>query len=88
VATVVTAIALIISAFLYVRYKPPAPPEKIIEKHTAPYNDLIAKTTKPAPETETTIEIETLEDLAKIAEILARPILHKKRRRAHILHNR
>ena len=83
VATVVTAIALIISAFLYVRYKPPAPPEKIIEKHTAPYNDLIAKTTKPAPETETTIEIETLEDLAKIAEILARPILHTKKGEEH-----
>jgi hypothetical protein len=30
----------------------------------------------PTHETKTTIETETLEDLAKIAEILARPILH------------
>jgi len=71
-----TTAALAISAFLYIRYKPPAPPTKIIEKLTAPYKELIAKTTKPAPETKTTIETETLEDLAKIAEILARPILH------------
>ena len=76
VATAVTAIALLISAFLYVRYKPPAPPEKIIEKLTAPYKELIAETTQKPPETETTIEVETIEDLAKIAEILAKPIFH------------
>ena len=82
-ATAATTIALAISAFLYVTYKPAAPPKKIIEKLTAPYKDLIAKTTKPAPETKTTIEIETLEDLAKIAETLARPILHTTKGKEH-----
>lgn len=76
VATAITAIALIISAFLYVRYKPPTPPEKIIEKLKAPYKELIAETTQKPPETETTIEVGTIEDLAKIAEILAKPIFH------------
>ena len=82
-ATASTTAALAISAFLYIRYKPPAPPTKIIEKLTAPYKELIAKTTKPAPETENTIETETLEDLAKIAEILARPILHTTEAKEH-----
>lgn len=76
IATASTTIALAISALLYVRYKPPTPPTKAIEKLTAPYKELIAKTTHKPPETKTTIEMETLEDLAKIAEILARPILH------------
>jgi hypothetical protein len=76
IATATTAAALTISAFLYIKYKPAPPPTKIIEKLTAPYKELIAKTTQKPPETENTIETETLEDLAKIAEILARPILH------------
>jgi len=76
IATAATTIALAISAFLYIRYKPAPPPTKIIEKLTAPYKELIAKTTQKPPETKTTINMETLEDLAKIAETLARPILH------------
>ena len=82
-ATASTTAALAISAFLYVRYKPPAPPTKRIEKLTAPYKELIAKTTQKPPETKTTIEMETLEDLAKIAEILARPILHTTEAKEH-----
>jgi hypothetical protein len=76
IATASTTIALAISAFLYIKNKPTPPPIKIIEKLTAPYKELIAKTTQKPPETKTTIETESLEDLAKIAEILARPILH------------
>jgi len=76
IATAATTIALAISAFLYIRYKPAAPPTKVIEKLTAPYKELIAKTTQKPPETKTTIETESLEDLAKIAEILARPIFY------------
>lgn len=82
-ATAATTAAVAISAFLYIRYKPPTPSKKQIEKLTAPYKELIAKTTKPAPETKTTIETETLEDLAKIAEILARPILHTTEAKEH-----
>lgn len=83
VATASTTIALAISAFLYIKYKPAAPPTKIIEKLTAPYKELIARTTQKPPETKTTIEMETLEDLAKIAEILARPILHTPEAKEH-----
>jgi len=85
-ATATTAAALTISAFLYIKYKPAPPPTKIIEKLTAPYKELIAKTTQKPPETKTTIETETLEDLAKIAEILARPILHTTHEKEHIFY--
>jgi hypothetical protein len=79
-ATAITASALTASAILYMFKKPPTPPEKATEKQLKklidPYKELIAKTTQKPPKTENTIEVETLEDLAKIAEILARPILH------------
>ena len=83
IATAATTIALAISAFLYTQYKPPAPPTKQIEKLIAPYKELIAETTQKPPETKTTINMETLEDLAKIAEILARPILHATEEKEH-----
>jgi len=83
ILTAVTITGLATSSILYIKNKPPIKPEKAIRKLTAPYKDLIAKTTKPAPETETTIEVETLEDLAKIAEILARPILHTTEAKEH-----
>ena len=79
-ATATTTAALAISAFVYTEYKPAAPPkkisEKLIKKLTSPYKELVAKTTQKPPETKNTINIETLEDLAKTAELLARPILH------------
>ncbi len=75
-AAAASAIALAASTLLYVKYKPAHPPEKRMEKITDPYKDLIAETTRKPPETEVTIELETIEDLAKIAEILARPIFH------------
>jgi hypothetical protein len=85
-ATAITASALTASAILYM-FKPPTPPEKAAEKRLKklidPYKELIAKTTQKPPETENTIEIETLEDLAKIAEILARPILHTTEAQEH-----
>jgi flagellar basal body-associated protein FliL len=86
-ATAITASALTASAILYMFKKPPTPPEKATEKQLKklidPYKELIAKTTQKPPETENTIEMETLEDLAKIAEILARPILHTTEAQEH-----
>jgi hypothetical protein len=79
-AAAITASALAVSAFLFIKHKQPTPPakaaEKSIRKLTDPYKELIAKTTQKPPETKTTIETESLEDLAKIAEILARPIFY------------
>jgi len=86
IATATTTIALAISAFLYIRYKPAPPPTKQIEKLTAPYKELIAKTTQKPPETKTTINMETLEDLAKIAEILARPIFYVTDGKEHVFY--
>ncbi|MEM2454899.1 MAG: DUF5305 family protein [Candidatus Bathyarchaeia archaeon] len=75
-AAAVSATALAASTLLYAKYKPTPPPTKRIEKIMDPYKNLVAKTTQKPPETGVTIELENLEDLAKIAEILARPILH------------
>jgi hypothetical protein len=86
IATATTATAFIISAFLYIKYKPPITQAKIIEKLTEPHKDLIVKTTQKPPETQITVKIETLEDLVKIAEILARPILHIAEGKEHIFY--
>jgi hypothetical protein len=66
---------LFFSTYFYIKTKPTTE-KPSLEKLTAPYKELIAKTTQKPPETKTTINMETLEDLAKIAETLARPILH------------
>jgi len=73
-----TALALsglAFSTYFHNKTKPKTP-KKPIEKLMAPHKDLIAETTQKPPTTQTTIEVKTLEDLAKIAEILAKPILH------------
>ncbi|MEM3442632.1 MAG: DUF5305 family protein [Candidatus Bathyarchaeia archaeon] len=82
-ATTITAISLTISTILYAKNKPPPKPNKTIEKLTTPYKELIIKTAQTPPETKTTIETQNLEDLAKIAEILAKPILHTQQAQEH-----
>jgi hypothetical protein len=57
-------------------------------KLTAPYKELIAKTTQKPPETKTTIETEILEDLAKNSGNRRKTNTpHCRRKRTHILHN-
>ena len=77
-ATTVTAIGLAASAITYLRsaqrYKPGEEQAEKIKKTIEEYKDIIVEAAKP-PETQITIDIKSLEDLAKIAEILAKPIL-------------
>ncbi|MEM4983040.1 MAG: DUF5305 family protein, partial [Candidatus Bathyarchaeia archaeon] len=42
------------------------------------YKDAIAEAVGSPPKTQTTIDVESLEDLTKIAQILAKPILRAK----------
>lgn len=77
-STAVTSILLAGSAVLYIKRRPKSPPKKPIEKVIAKYKELITETTEKPPETENTIKMNTIEDLAKTAEILAKPILHTK----------
>jgi hypothetical protein len=73
VATAFTGLAF--STLFYVRTRPTV--EKPLERIIAPYKDLIvetAETSKALPQT--TIMVRDLKDLAKIAEILAKPIMH------------
>jgi hypothetical protein len=81
-----TSILLAGSAILYIQRRPEAPPKKTIEKVIAPYKELITETTERPPETENTIKINTIEDLAKTAEILAKPILHTQEDQDHIFY--
>lgn len=85
-STTVTSILLATSAVLYIKKRPEAPPRKPIEKVIAPYKELITETTERPPKTENTIKINSIEDLAKTAEILAKPILHTKEEQDHIFY--
>ena len=89
-AIAITASSLTASVILYIYKEPQTPSEKASEKQLRkliePYKELIAKTTQKPPETKTTIEVESLEDLVKIAEILARPILHTTEAEEHIFY--
>ncbi|MEM1589747.1 MAG: DUF5305 family protein [Candidatus Bathyarchaeia archaeon] len=73
--TAIALAGLAFSAYFHNKTKPKTT-KKSIEKLMAPHKDLIAETSQKPPTTETTIEVKSLEDLAKIAEILAKPILH------------
>jgi hypothetical protein len=67
---------LFFSSYFYIKIKPKTeqiPPDKLI----APYKDLIIEAKEPpktTPET-TIINVETIKELAKTAEILAKPII-------------
>jgi len=78
IVTVATLPVLAVTAWFYLKAKPTKPTKKPIKDIIAPYKEIIAETTKKPPETTQTITMETLEDLAKIAENLVKPILHKK----------
>ena len=59
-----------------------------VDKLVAPYKDLIVKT-KESPQTPQeilVIDVENLEELAKTAEILARPILHTANGNEHLFY--
>jgi hypothetical protein len=75
---IATSIAgLCFSTYFYIKTKPKT--EQIpLDKLIAPYKDLIIETTEPPktpPET-ITINVTTIQDLAKTAETLAKPIIH------------
>ena len=74
-ATAITIPLLTATTWVYLKTKPPSP-AKPIKKIIGPHKELIAETTQKPPEATTTINIKTLEDLAKISEALIKPILH------------
>ena len=74
-ATAITIPLLTVTTWFYLKTKPPPSP-KPIRKIIGPHKELIAETTQKPPEATTTIDIKTLEDLAKISEALIKPILY------------
>jgi len=79
--------ATVFITFTYIKLKPTFPPKprKTTEKAIQPYKGIIAQTTDPPPRTAQTktINLTTLEDLAKIAETLVKPILHHQKGEEH-----
>ena len=75
---ITTSIAgLFFSAYFYQKTKPKTETQPPLEKLIAPYKDLIIEAKEPpktTPET-TTINVQTIQELAKTAEILAKPII-------------
>jgi hypothetical protein len=76
VITVISVVPLAFTTVLYLKNRPEAPKRKPLQKVIAPYQELITETTEKPPSTPHTITMNSLEDLAKTAEILARPINH------------
>jgi len=68
--------ALGISARFHLQRRSSLPSQKNIKKMMKPYMDLIVETQTEPTQIQTTVEVNTLEDLAKISDIIARPILH------------
>ena len=68
---------LFFSTYFYTKTKPKTKEKPPLDKLIAPYKDLIIEAKEPPktpPET-TTINVETIKELAKTAEILAKPII-------------
>jgi hypothetical protein len=84
VLSIVALSGLVITTWWFMRTRPHKPPrpEKILEDFIKPYEEIIVETApepsvgKPKLEPENTINVETMDDLLKIAEILGKPILH------------
>lgn len=81
-----TSIALAASVYQYIMMRPEIPPSRKIEKLISQHKELITESTQEPPETSIKIDMETLEDLAKTAEIIARPIIHTKKGNHHIFY--
>jgi hypothetical protein len=73
----VSAAGLFFSTYFHQQTKPKTETQPPLEKIIAPYKDLIIEASQPpktTPET-TIINVQTIKELAKTAEILARPII-------------
>jgi hypothetical protein len=78
-----TALAgLAFSTLLHIKTKPKI--GKPLEKIMAPYKDIVAEAAEvPKNLAQTTITVKNLKELAKIAEILAKPIMHTAEEQEH-----
>ena len=83
VVSTTSLIGLVASSWYFIKTRPPKPPkpEKILEDIIGPYEELIVDAAqgqidKEQLKTTTTITVNTLEDLVKIADTIDKPIIH------------
>jgi len=75
-----SVIGLGISVYLYRKYRPPKSKEEKLEEMISPYKDLIIEAEQPQIPRETTVvNVNSIEEMGKTAEILAKPILLTKK---------
>lgn len=80
---VISIAGLLFTIYFHIKIQPTTK-TPLLEKLLAPHKDLIIETTEnPKTTTETPISVTSLKELAKTAEILARPILHAKEGTQH-----
>ena len=65
-----------ITARLHLQHESSLASQKNIKKMIKSYKDLIVETQTEPSQIQTTVEVNTLEDLSKISDIIARPIFH------------
>lgn len=75
IGALVSAPLFIVSLILYFKSQP-LDRKKTIDKLVSPHKEMIVDTSEVPPVTRTVIEISSLDDLARTAEVLARPIMH------------
>jgi hypothetical protein len=77
ILTAVAIAGLAFSAYFYIKAQPKTKEPPPLEKLIAPHKDLIIEAAEPpkTPPQTTTIEVQTIQELAKTAEILAKPII-------------
>jgi len=69
-----------VSIYLHRKYKPPKSKEEKLEEIISPYKDLIIEAEQPQiPRKTTVVNVKSIEDMGKTAEILAKPILLTKK---------
>ena len=77
IALVSAASLMALSSGLYLRSPSPIPSkQKITRKIVGPFKDISSETSQDPPETKNTVEMKSIKDLAKTAEMLARPMLY------------
>jgi len=91
-SSAISVFGLLTSTWFFIKSRPkePAKPEKLLEEFLSPYEEIIVEATQEQSEKEqieptTTIAVNSLGDLVKIADTLSKPIIHtQKQPETHI----
>ena len=84
--TIIIIIALAVSSYQFFKLREKKPKVISIKKIISQYEELITRTKNIPPVTDITVQINSLEDLARTAEILMKPIMYAEHNEEHIFY--